>query len=129
MELDPEIDKVEARIVQRRQEISRMTKETGQRAMRMLTSPGALAGAAVVGFLVAGGAVRRHHHKKTAVARSGRRRSDPAGARTAAKSGVIGALMTGAMWLVRARFGSPAGLATYLMSRRREATSGRHGLH
>ena len=129
MQLDPEIDKVEARIVQRRHELSRITKETGQSAMRMLTSPGALAGAAVVGFLVAGGAVRRHHHHKVAVARSGRRRSDPGGARTAAKSGVIGALMTGAMWLVRARFGSPAGLATYLMSRRREATSARHGLH
>jgi hypothetical protein len=129
MDLDPEIDKVEARIVQRRHELSRITKETGQRAMHMLTSPGALAGAAVVGFLVAGGAVRRHHHNKTAIARSGRRRSDPAGARAAAKSGVIGALMTGAMWLVRARFGSPAGLATYLMSRRRQATSARHGLH
>jgi hypothetical protein len=129
MQLDPEIDKVEARIVRRRQELSRITKETGQTAMRMLTSPGALAGAAVVGFLVAGGAVRRHHHNKTAVTRSGRRRSDPAGARAAKRSGVIGALMTGAMWLVRARFGSPAGLATYLMSRRREATSGRHGLH
>ena len=129
MQLDPEIDKVEARIVQRRHELSRITKETGQTAMRMLTSPGALAGAAVVGFLVAGGAVRRHHHNKTAIARSGRRRSDPAGARAAKRSGVIGALMTGAMWLVRARFGSPAGLASYLMSRRREATSGRHGLH
>src|SRR3954466_6596017 len=132
MQLDPEIDKVEARIMRRRHELSRMTKETGERAMRMVTSPGALAGAAVVGFLVAGGAVRRHHHNKTASARSGRRRSDPAGARAAGKrSGVIGALMPGAMWLVRARFGSPAGLASYLMSmsRRREATSARHGLH
>jgi len=136
MQLDPEIDKVEARIVRRRHELARIAeegkqraKEQGRLAVRKLTSPGALAGAAVIGFLVGGGAVRRHRKEKVAVARSGRRRSDPAGARTAAKSGVIGALMTGAMWLVRARFGSPAGLATYLMARRREATSARHGLH
>ena len=136
MRLDPEIDDVEARIVRRRHELARIAeegkqraKEQGRLAVRKLTSPGALAGAAVIGFLVGGGAVRRHRKDKTAVLRSGRRRSDPAGARTAAKSGVIGALMTGAMWLVRARFGSPAGLATYLMSRRREATSARHGLH
>jgi hypothetical protein len=133
MRLDPEIDKVEARIMRRRHELTRITqegaqraKESGQRAVQKLTSPGALAGAAVIGFLVGGGAVRRHQHQKTASIRSGRRRSDPAG-RAAKRTGVIGALVTGAMWLVRAKFGSPAGLATYLMARRRAATSGRHG--
>jgi hypothetical protein len=122
MRLDPEIDKVEARIVRRRRELARITQESGQRAMHMLASPGALAGAAMVGYLAGGGAVRRHHE----TTRSGRRRSDP-GSRAAKRTGVIGALMTGAMWLVRAKFGSPAGLAAYLMSRRRAATSGRHG--
>lgn len=124
MRLDPEIDKVEARIMRRRHELTRIAQESGQRAMHTLASPGALVGAAAVGFLVGGGAVRRHHESKT---RSGRRRNDPAG-RAAKRTGVIGALMTGAMWLVRAKFGSLAGLATYLMSRRRGATSGRHGL-
>jgi len=100
-----------------------VTQEGAQRAKDALASPGALIGAAAFGFLLGGGAVRRHHEK----ARSGRRKSDP-GSRTAARSGVVGALMTGAMWLVRAKFGSPAGLASYLMSRRRAATSGRHGL-
>jgi hypothetical protein len=44
------------------------------------------------------------------------------------RTGVVGALATGAMWLVRAKFGSPAGLAQYVMSlaRRRQATSARH---
>jgi len=112
-----------ARIVQ---DSGQRAKETAQRAVRTLTSPGALAGAAVVGFLVGGGAIRRHQEIKTLKTRSGRRRNDPAG-RTAKRTGIIGALATGAMWLVRARFGSPAGLATYLMSRRRGATSGRHG--
>lgn len=131
MRLDPEIDTVEARIVRRRHELARITqqsgqraKEIGQRAMHALASPGALIGAAAVGFLVGGGAVRRHHQTK---ARSGRRGNDPAG-RATKRTGVVGALVTGAMWLVRARFGSAAGLAAYLMSRRRGATSGRHSL-
>jgi hypothetical protein len=123
MHLEPEIDKVEARIVRRREALVRITQETGQRATQMLASPGALAGAAVLGYLIGGGAVRRHHE----TTRSGRRRSDP-GSRTAKRTGVIGALMTGGMWLVRAKFGSPAGLVNYLMSRRRGATSGRHGV-
>src|SRR5262245_55811290 len=106
---DPDIAKVEASIIRRRHELTRITEETGQRALHTLSSPGVLAGAAVLGFLVGGGAVRRHHEGKE---RSGRRRGDPA-ARKAKRTGVIGALMTGAMWLVRARFGSPAGLARF----------------
>jgi len=107
---DPEIEKVEARIVRRRHDLTRATQETGQRAMHALASPGALIGAAAFGFLAGGGAVRRHHEGAT-------------------RTGVVGALVTGAMWLVRARFGSPAGLAHYLMARRQQATSARqHGL-
>jgi hypothetical protein len=122
---DPEIEKIEARIVQRRHHLTRATHESGQRAMKALASPGALIGAAVVGFLAGGGF---GPGKKAAVdARSGRRRNDPA-ARAVKRTGVAGALATGAMWLVRAKFGSPAGLAQYLvsLSRRRQATSARH---
>jgi hypothetical protein len=125
--LDPEIDEVEARIVRRREALARIAREseqrakdTARRAVHKLTSPGALAGAAVIGFLVGGRAVRQHREPK--VSRSGRRRNDPAG-RSAKRTGMVGALMTGAMWLVRARFGSPAGLANYIMARRRGATS------
>jgi hypothetical protein len=112
MSRDPDIETVEARIMRRRHEMNRVTHETGHRAMKVLASPGALVGAAVVGFLAGGGIGHRSHPHK----RAGRRRSDPAGAR-AAKTGIAGALMTGAMWLVRARFGSGAGLAKYVMSR------------
>lgn len=126
MSRDPDIETVEARITRRRHDLNRVTHETGHRAMKALASPGALVGAAVVGFLAGGGIGRRPH---PSAARSGRRRNDPAGAR-AAKTGLAGALMTGAMWLVRARFGSGAGLAKYVMSRlpsrRPEATSSRH---
>jgi hypothetical protein len=124
MHLDPEIDKVEARIARRRHELTRVTQESGERAMKALASPGALIGAAVVGFLAGGGIAPRH---KAGHGRSGRRRNDPA-ARAVKRTGVMGALATGAMWLVRAKFGSPAGLAQYLMSlaRRRQATSARH---
>ena len=111
--------------MRRRQEFTRATHQGAQRAMDVLASPGALIGAAVVGFLAGGGIGRRPDPHK----RAGRRRSDPAGAR-AAKTGIAGALVTGAMWLVRARFGSGAGLAKYVMSRlpsrRPEATSSRH---
>ena len=124
--LDPEIDTVEARITRRRHELTRVTQETGQRAVHMLSSPGVLAGAAALGFLVGGGAVRRHHDSSSA--RSGRRRGDPAG-RKAKRTGMVGAVMTGAMWLIRARFGSPAGLARYLLARRQQATARQHGDH
>jgi hypothetical protein len=119
---DEDIESVEARIVRRRHDLSAIAHETEQRAMRTLSSPGFLAGAAVLGFLVGGGAVRRHHESSH---RSGRRRGDPA-ARKAKRTGVLGALTTGAMWLVRARFGSAAGLAQYLMARRQAATRPSH---
>jgi hypothetical protein len=124
MRLDPDIDTVEARIVRRRHELTRVTQASGQRAMKTLASPGFLIGAAVVGFLVAGGFASR---KKEAEGRMGRRRNDPA-ARSAAKTGIAGLLGTGAMWAVRAKFGSPVGLAQYIASmvRRRQATSARH---
>ena len=107
---DHDIEKVEARITRRRHDLTQATRQASQRAMHALASPGALIGAAVFGFLAGGGAVRRRHEG-------------------AARTGVVGALVTGAMWLVRARFGSPAGLAHYLMARRQQATSARqHGL-
>lgn len=121
MHRDPDIEQVEARITRRRHDLNRVTQESSQRAIHALSSPGALVGAVVLGFLVGGGAVRRHHESQ----RVGRRKSDPS-SRSARRTGVIGALATGAMWLVRARFGSPAGLAQYLMSRRRAATAPPH---
>jgi hypothetical protein len=126
MPLDPEIDKVEERIVRRRHELTRVTQESSRRAIEALASPKALLGAAVLGFVAGGGMTRRHDD---AHAHPGRRRNDTSSARRAKRTGVVGALMTGAMWLVRARFGSPAGLAHYLMSRRRQATSARQGWH
>jgi hypothetical protein len=126
MHLDPEIGEVEARIAHRRHQLTRVAKESGERAVHALASPRVLAGAAVLGFLVGGGAVRR---QREVAARSGRRKNDPA-SRSAKRTGVIGALVTGAMWVVRARFGSAAGLAHYLMDksaqfRRPGATAGR----
>jgi|SRR5688572_15518925 len=129
MHLDPEIDEVEARIVRRRHELTRVTQETGRKTMETLASPKALVGAAVIGFVAGGGIARR---RDDASAHPGRRRNDH-GARRAKRHGVVGALLTGAMWLVRARFGSPAGLAHYLMSRsphrRSGATSSRQSWH
>jgi hypothetical protein len=93
--------------------------------METLASTKVLMGAAVLGFVAGGGIARR---RDDASAHPGRRRNDR-GAKRAKRTGVVGALVTGAMWLVRARFGSPAGLAQYLMSRRHQATSSRQSWH
>ena len=114
---DHEIHEVEARIAQRRHDVAQTTQAVGRRTFVALTSPGALAGAAVVGFLAGGGLGRRRPKVVD------RRKS----AQAAAKTGIAGVLMSGAMWLVRARFGSPVGLARYLLekmpSRRPAATA------
>ncbi len=114
---DQDISEVEQRIALRRQAVAVASRDSSRRALVALTSPGALIGAAVVGFLAGGFGRREPKHTD--------RRKDSA---KAAKTGIAGAVMSGAMWLVRARFGGPAGLAQFLMrkfsgARRRPAAT------
>lgn len=104
---DQEIYEVEQRLAHRRHEVELLTKETGHRTMQAMSSPGALVGAAVVGFFAGGAVLKRRQHP-----RPHRRKADKAKA-----TGIAGLLMTGAMWGIRAKFGSPVGLAQFLLAK------------
>jgi len=72
--------------------------------------------AVALGFLAGGGVRRRRHHKGD-------------GAKATKASGLLGLAMSGAMWFVRAKFGSPMGLAHAVLekiqaAKRSDASSG-----
>jgi hypothetical protein len=114
MEIDREVYEVEERIARRRAEIGLVARATGQRAMQSLASPATLGAAVAVGF-VAGGLMRRRRRKNTKFVE--RRRVAHAGAK---KTGIAGLLATGAMALVKARYGTPVALAQMLLERMRK---------
>jgi len=107
---DQEIYEVEKRIAERRHRVEAFAKQSGRSALRALTSPWALAGAAVIGFLAAGGIQRRHHsepeHRMS--------RSDKKAAKASAFSGLA---MTAVTWLIKSQFGSPVAMAQYFLAK------------
>jgi hypothetical protein len=108
---DQEIYDVERRIAERRHRVEAVARQTGQAAFKALTSPWALAGAAVLGFLAASGLQRRHHHASHA-------RWQKTNASTTAKVGGLTSIaMAAASWIIKAQFGSPAALAKFVMSK------------
>jgi len=105
---DQEIYEVESRIAERRHRVEAVARQSGQAALRALTSPWALAGAALLGFLAAGGIMRRHEH----------RASLSKDQKKAAKVGGIASIaMAAASWIIKAQFGSPAALAQFVISK------------
>ena len=105
---DQEIYDVERRIAERRHRVEAVARQSGQAALKTLTSPGALAGAAVLGFLVARG-IRRRKQQPVRVDRR---------AKTAVKVGGVASIaMAAASWIIKAQFGSPAALAQFLISK------------
>jgi hypothetical protein len=107
---DQEIYEVEKRIAERRHRVEAFAKQTGRSTLRALTSPWALAGAAVIGFLAAGGIQRRHsrepeHHMS---------RSDKKAAKASAFSGLA---MTAVTWFIKSQFGSPVAMAQYFLAK------------
>ena len=103
---DQEIYEVEERIARRRHNVEYVARESARRAFVALTSPGALAVAAVLGFLAGGGIGKKKVHYVE------RRKSDETKTKKAAKvTGLAGALMSGAMFVVNHKFGGPFGLA------------------
>ena len=108
---DQEIYDVERRIAERRHRVEAVARQTGQAAFKTLTSPWALAGAAVLGFLAASGVQRRHHHASHA-------RWEKSNASTTAKiGGITSVAMAAASWIIKAQFGSPAALARFVMAK------------
>ena len=114
--LDDEIYEVEERLARRRVELPRVARATGRSALHALASPAGLAAAAGVGFLVGGGLRRNGGSKRFEVHKEEK-----------AKGIAIGSLlMSGAVALIRAQFGSPLGMAHAVLSRiqtRKSATS------
>jgi hypothetical protein len=107
---DKEIYEVEKRIADRRQRVERAARESGRQALRALTSPWALAGAAVLGFLAAGGLQRRRypHHEMHV---------DPS-TKKAAKASTIASLgMAALTWFIKSQFGSPVQMAQFFLSK------------
>ena len=106
LNLDDEIYRLENRIASRKGQLTYVGRATGRRALRKLASPAALAAAAAVGF-AAGGFGRKRRNGA-----NGHERAASAGA-----SGVAGLLMSGAMWFVRAQYGSPANFARAMIEK------------
>ena len=115
---EQEIYEVEKRIAGRRHRVEDCARESGRQALRAMASPWALAGAAAIGFLVAGGLRKdpreeRHHE---------RRRSDKNGGK--AKAGGIASLgMAAASWLIKSQFGSPVAMAQYFLAKVKKPSS------
>jgi len=108
---DQEIFEVEQRIAQRRAQLKRHAGEAGSRALQALASPVALIAAAGLGFLAANTFARRRREP----AHPERRKSDHT--KAAKATGLAGLLTTGAMWFVRAQYGSPLRAAQLLLEK------------
>jgi hypothetical protein len=110
--LDDEIYEVEQRLTRRRAEIPRVARAAGRSALDKVASPGGLAVAVALGFL-AGGGLRRKG-KTLPERREGERRQE-----TQKKKGIaIGSLlMSGAIALIRAQYGSPFGMAQAILEK------------
>ncbi len=105
---DREIYEVESRIAERRHRVEAVARQSGHAALRALTSPWVLGGAAVLGFLAAGGMMRRHEHRAT-LSREEKK--------TAKVGGLASLAMAAASWIIKAQFGSPAALAQFFVSK------------
>lgn len=104
---DQEIYEVEKRIAERRQRVEGALRDTGRQALRTLTSPWALAGAALAGFLLAGGVRRRSQISRV----------DPNTKKAAKTSTVSSIAMAAASWFIKSQFGSPVEMARFFISK------------
>jgi hypothetical protein len=108
---DQEIFEVESRIAARRAQLKSTSRDAGRRAMQKLTSPVALIGAVALGFYAAGGLTKREKKPE----HPERRKSDHM--KAAKATGIVGTLITGAMWVIRAQYGSPTRFAQAMLEK------------
>ena len=119
---DQEIFEVEKRIALRRAQLKRHAGDARARATRSLASPIALLAAAGIGFVLANSFARRRREPP----HPERRKSDHL--KAAKATGFAGLLSTGAMWLIKAKYGSPVSAAQALLQKfsgRKAPTSAR----
>lgn len=107
---DQEIYEVEKRIAERRHRVEQSFRQTGRATLRAMTSPAALVGAAVVGFLVAGGWQRkRESHREHPMSYSDKK---------AAKASLWSGLgMTVLTWVIKSQFGGPVDMARFFLAK------------
>ena len=107
---DQEIFEVEKRIAERRHRVEQTFRQTGRATLRALTSPAALVGAAVLGFLVAGGWQRkRESHREQRMSYADKK---------AAKASVWSGLgMTALTWFIKSQFGGPVDMARFFLAK------------
>ena len=108
---DQEIFEVEKRLALRRTQLKRHAGEASTRALQALASPVALLAAAGIGFLAANSFARRRREPP----HPERRKSDHT--KAAKATGLAGLLTTGAMWFIRAQYGSPVRAAQQLLTK------------
>lgn len=120
---DQEIFEVEQRLALRRTQLKRHASDASTRALQALTSPVALIAAAGLGFLAANSFARRRREPP----HPERRKSDHT--KAAKATGLAGLLTTGAMWFIRAQYGSPVKAAQTLLQKfqRRKAPTSSQG--
>ena len=109
--IDAEISQLEQRLAMRKLALRHAAGEAKVRAGKALVSPVTVAGAAVLGFFIAGRLVRG---KKQAPALAPDTKEQ-------GKGFALGTLaMTGLTWFIRSQFGGPVGLAQFVLSKLRE---------
>ena len=108
---DQEIYEVEQRIAMRRAQVARNARVAKEGAMQKLASPVALIAAAGLGFIVAGGFAKKRKEPE----HPQRRKSDHT--KAAKATGLAGLLMPIAMWMIRARWGSPVQAAQFFLEK------------
>jgi hypothetical protein len=112
--IDREIAELEQRLGMRKLALRHSAGEAKLRAGKALISPVTLAGAAALGFFVAGGLARRRA-KAPAVSPQTKEQG---------KGFALGTLaMTGLTWFIRSQFGGPVGLAQFVLSKVRHSRS------
>jgi hypothetical protein len=108
--IDKEIFEVETRLHMREARIKQAAREARVRAVKGLKSPAAIAGSAVLGFVVASFLGRRKA-KRAAPAVSEDTKEQTKG------FAVGGLLMTALTWFIKHQFGGPVGLAQFVVSK------------
>ena len=109
--LDDEIYEVEQRLQRRRAELPRVARATGRSALHAVASPGGLAAAALLGFLIGGG-LRRSEPKPEARWV----KVEPQAEKT--KGIALGSLAaSAAIALIKAQYGTPVEMARTLLEK------------
>jgi hypothetical protein len=114
--IDEEIREIEQRMARRRHELADTARVAKARATRKVLSPAGLVTAGALGFVATVALMRK---RRTPVFVQADK------VKGGAAVGMVGMLMPVALALVRAQFGSPAGMAQYFLARMRKQPSPR----